>query len=102
MDKDAASAGVARELFEQAVGAGEGQMADFAGGFLAAAGAAEFVVAPESAVDQDNVRVDDLLVPFGIVAGEGRGDDYVLFLCSKVKPMLDSSGGRVRVRSWLT
>ncbi len=69
VDKDATALGRVGELIEQAAWAGERQVAHIAGGFFASAGADEFVVAPEGAVDQGEVTGGGEFCPFRIAAG---------------------------------
>src|SRR5258708_7292466 len=55
VNQDFAPFGVGRKLLEEAAGTGERQVADFASGFSAAARAHQFIVAPEGAVDENDV-----------------------------------------------
>src|SRR5260370_14793139 len=64
-----------RELLEEAVGMGQRQMADFSSCFFAAAGVDQLVVAPESAIDQNEVAGGGRFGPFGVAAGQGRRDE---------------------------
>ena len=78
VDQNAAAAGVAGELLEQARCTGERKMADVASGFVAAAGAAELVVAPKGAIDKNDVGGCGELDPFGVAAGQRRRDEEAL------------------------
>src|ERR1700676_4650796 len=70
VDQHALAAGVAGKLFEQAAGAGKRQVTHFASGFLATAGLDEFVIAPEGAVEQQQVARGGIFGPFRIAAGK--------------------------------
>src|SRR4051812_23412808 len=78
VDKDAASASVAWELLEQAGSARQRKMADITSGSVAAAGPAKFVVAPESAVDQRDVRGSGEFGPVRIPAAQRWRDQKAL------------------------
>src|ERR1700728_4163713 len=68
-----------RKLVEQTVGAGKWKMTDFAGGFSAAADVDEFVVSPESAVEQREVAADRRLFPSVGLAGDARREQEMSF-----------------------
>src|SRR5262249_51145026 len=76
VNQDFAAVSVGRELRQQAVGPGKRGVADFAGGFAAAAGAAEVVVGPESAVDQNHIGRHGQFLPFRVVAGERGSEEH--------------------------
>src|SRR5215831_4180915 len=78
VDENFAAVGVAGELGQQAVVAGERKVAHFARSFAGAAGAAEFIVGPEGAVHEGDVGGGSELLPFRAVAGE-RGSDEDFF-----------------------
>jgi len=69
---------VGRELFEQSAGTRQRQMAHIAGRFPAPAGANQFVVTPERAVDQGQVAGSGGFRPFRIAPGKGRRDEDAL------------------------
>ncbi len=75
VNQDAAALRIAREEFEQAVFAGEREMAHVARFLFAAAGLDEFVVAPEGAVEESDAAGGGGFGPVLIAAGDRWRDE---------------------------
>ena len=78
-------------------------MAHFARGFLAAAFACQFVVAPESAIDQNQIAAEAARLCQSVSRPGREGATKILLPdCSRVKPMWTPSGAGCARRSSLT
>jgi len=75
VDEDLACGGVSRELGEESVASGEGDVAHFPGGLVAAARAEEFVVGPEGAVEERDAAGSGGLAPFAGDIGKRGGEE---------------------------
>jgi len=75
VDENFSGRGIGGELGQEAVGSGKREVAHFACGFLAAAGAEEFVVGPESAVEEGDGAGGGGFEPFAGNFGERRSEE---------------------------
>src|SRR3981081_3096279 len=78
VDENFAAFRASRELLQKAVWTRQRQMTDFTGGLLAAARLNQLIVAPESAVDEDEVTRSGGFGPFGIAPGKRGGQEDAL------------------------
>src|SRR5262245_19195262 len=78
VDQDAATPRIAWELLQEAARSRKRQMTHFVRRFVDATCGPELVVAPEGAIDEDDVASGGMFGPFWITPRQGRSNEQTL------------------------